>query len=144
MTVPCFRASPDYNRFNSESILNAYRLEYDAVHAITPDIPITTNLMGTYQPLDYQMWAKYMDFISWDNYPDNDTSLEETAMRHDLMRGLKQGKPFALMEQTPSVTNWHPYNMLKRPGVMRLLLSGRRPRRRYCDVLPDEKKYRCL
>ena len=25
------------------------------------------------------------------------------------------------MEQTPSVTNWHPYNLLKRPGVMRLL-----------------------
>lgn len=112
--------SLDYRRFNSESILNAYRLEYDAIHAVTPDIPITTNLMGTYQPLDYQMWAKYMDFVSWDNYPANDTPASGVAMRHDLMRGLKQGKPFALMEQTPSVTNWLPYNMLKRPGVMRL------------------------
>lgn len=112
--------SLDYKRFNSESLLKAFRLEYDAIHAITPKIPITTNLMGTYQPLDYQMWGKYMDFISWDNYPANDTPLEETAMRHDLMRGAKQGKPFALMEQTPSVTNWLPYNMLKRPGVMRL------------------------
>lgn len=112
--------SLDYRRFNSESILNCYRLEYDTIHAITPDIPITTNLMGTYQPLDYQMWAKYMDFISWDNYPSNEAPFEETAMRHDLMRGLKQGKPFALMEQTPSVTNWLPYNALKRPGVMRL------------------------
>lgn len=110
----------DYKRFNSESILNAFRLEYDAIHAITPNIPITTNLMGTYQPLDYQMWAKYMDFISWDNYPTYDARTEEAAMRHDLMRGLKQGKPFALMEQTPSVSNWHPYNALKRPGVMRL------------------------
>lgn len=113
--------SLDYSRFNSESILNAYRLEYDAIHATTPDIPITTNLMGAYKPLDYQMWAKYMDFVSWDNYPANNSPLEETAMHHDLMRGLKQGKPFGLMEQTPSVTNWHPYNMLKRPGVMRLL-----------------------
>lgn len=112
--------SLDYKRFNSESILNCYRLEYDTIHEITPDIPITTNLMGTYQPLDYQMWAKYMDFISWDNYPSNEAPFEETAMRHDLMRGLKQGKPFALMEQTPSVTNWLPYNALKRPGVMRL------------------------
>lgn len=112
--------SLDYRRFNSESILNAYRLEYDAIHAVTPDTPITTNLMGTYLPLDYQMWGKYMDFISWDNYPANDAPIESAAMRHDLMRGLKQGKPFALMEQTPSVTNWHPYNMLKRPGVMRL------------------------
>ncbi len=112
--------SLDYRRFNSESILDCYRLEYDAVHAITPDIPITTNLMGNYPDLDYQMWARYMDFISWDNYPANDTPIEETALRHDLMRGLKQGKPFALMEQTPSVTNWLPYNALKRPGVMRL------------------------
>ena len=112
--------SLDYRRFNSESILNCYRMEYDAIHAITPDIPITTNLMGNYQSLDYQMWAKYMDFISWDNYPTNEAPYEETAMKHDLMRGLKQGKPFALMEQTPSVTNWLPYNALKRPGVMRL------------------------
>lgn len=112
--------SLDYRRFNSESILDCFRLEYDAVHAITPDIPITTNLMGNYQPLDYQMWAKYMDFISWDNYPAYNATLEDTAFKHDLMRGIKQGKPFALMEQTPSVTNWHPYNALKRPGVMRL------------------------
>lgn len=112
--------SLDYRRFFSESMLKAYRIEYDAIHSITPDIPITTNLMGAYHPLDYQMWANYMDFISWDNYPANDTPLEEIAMRHDLMRGLKQGKPFALIEQTPSVTNWLPYNMLKRPGVMRL------------------------
>ena len=112
--------SLDYRRFNSESILECFRLEYDAVHAITPDIPITTNLMGAYQPLDYQMWGKYMDFISWDNYPAHDAPPEQAAFHHDLMRGLKQGKPFALMEQTPSVTNWHPYNALKRPGVMRL------------------------
>lgn len=110
----------DYRRFNSESILNCYKLEYDAIHAVTPNIPITTNLMGPYQDLDYHMWADYMDFISWDNYPSNDTPFEETAFKHDLMRGLKQGKPFALMEQTPSVTNWLPYNALKRPGVMRL------------------------
>ncbi len=113
--------SLDYRRFNSESILNCFRLEYDTIHAITPDIPITTNLMGAYQELDYQMWAKYMDFISWDNYPAVGSPIAETALKHDLMRGLKQGMPFALMEQTPSVTNWHPYNALKRPGEMRLL-----------------------
>lgn len=112
--------SLDYRRFNSESILDCYRLEYDAIHTITPHIPITTNLMGNYQPLDYQMWAKYMDFVSWDNYPAYNDTLEVTSFKHDLMRGLKQGKSFALMEQTPSVTNWHPYNALKRPGVMRL------------------------
>lgn len=70
--------------------------------------------------LDYQKWAKELDFVSWDNYPANEDSIASIALRHDLMRGIKQGKPFALMEQTPGVTNWLPYNALKRPGVMRL------------------------
>lgn len=112
--------SLDYRRFNSDSILECCKLEYDALKAITPDIPITTNLMGTYKALDYQKWAKELDFVSWDNYPANEDSIASIALRHDLMRGVKHGKPFALMEQTPSVTNWLPYNALKRPGVMRL------------------------
>ena len=43
-------------------------------------------------------------------------------MNHDLMRGIKGGQPFYFMEQTPSVTNWLPYNALKRPGGMGLLI----------------------
>ncbi|BBF45276.1 beta-galactosidase [Lachnospiraceae bacterium KM106-2] len=112
--------SLDYRRFMSDSILNCYKMEYEAIKEITPDIPVTTNLMGFFKPLDYGKWAKYMDFISWDNYPSNEMSAQEIAMAHDLMRGVKQGKPFALMEQTPSVTNWLEYNALKRPNVMRL------------------------
>lgn len=112
--------SLDYRRFNSDSILECYRLEYEAVKKYTPDIPVTTNLMGFYKPLDYQKWAKYMDLVSWDNYPSIANTPAEIALGHELMRGIKQGKPFLLMEQTPSVTNWHPYNALKRPGVMRL------------------------
>lgn len=112
--------SLDYRRFNSDSILECCKLEYDALKKVTPNIPVTTNMMGAYKALDYQKWAKELDFVSWDNYPSNEDSIASIALRHDLMRGIKQGKPFALMEQTPSVTNWLPYNALKRPGVMRL------------------------
>ncbi len=112
--------SLDYRRFNSDSILECYRLEYEAVKKYTPDIPVTTNLMGFYKPLDYQKWAKNMDLVSWDNYPSNQDTPAQIAFSHDLMRGIGGGKPFLLMEQTPSVTNWLPYNALKRPGVMRL------------------------
>ncbi len=112
--------SLDYRRFNSDSILECYRLEYEAVKRHTPDIPVTTNLMGFYKPLDYQKWAKYMDMVSWDNYPSNQDTPAQIALSHELMRGIGGGKPFLLMEQTPSVTNWLPYNALKRPGVMRL------------------------
>ncbi len=112
--------SLDYRRFYSDSMLDCYRLEYDAVKKHTPDIPVTTNFMEFYKILDYQKWSEYLDFISWDSYPSVDASSAQMALNHELMRGLKQGKPFVLMEQTPSVTNWQPYNELKRPGVMRL------------------------
>ncbi|AIQ27668.1 beta-galactosidase [Paenibacillus sp. FSL P4-0081] len=112
--------SLDYRRFMSHSLLECYKLEHAAIREQSKSIPITTNLMGFYPELDYFEWAKYMDVISWDNYPALDTPVSHTAMTHDLMRGLKNGQPFMLMEQTPSQQNWMPYNSVKRPGVMRL------------------------
>ncbi len=112
--------SLDYRRFMSKSLLDCYIIEYEAIKKHTPDIQVTTNLMGTYPQLDYFQWAEHMDVISWDNYPSLNTPYSLTAMKHDLMRGLKSGQPFMLMEQTPSQQNWQAYNSLKRPGVMRL------------------------
>lgn len=112
--------SLDYSRFNSDSMLDCYLLEYDAIKKHIPDSVVTTNLMGFFKQLDYFKWAKYLDIVSWDSYPGLATPVSFTAMAHDLMRGLKDGQPFMLMEQTPSQQNWQPYNSLKRPGVMRL------------------------
>jgi beta-galactosidase len=74
---------------------------------------------------DYDYWklAPALDFISWDSYPmwhnekDETTLACYTAMYHDLMRTLKQGKPFVLMESTPGATNWQPTSKLKKPGM---------------------------
>lgn len=110
----------DYNRFMSDSSLECYKGEYEAIRRFSSDIPITTNLMEVFKPFDYSKWAKHMDVISWDNYPPMNAVMANIAMRHDQMRGLKNGQPFMLMEQTPSSQNWMPYNSLKRPGVMRL------------------------
>lgn len=111
--------SIDYRRFNSESILKNFLNEKEAIRKYDKETPITTNLMGAYKPLDYFKFAKEMDIVSWDNYPSYDTPVSYTAMMHDLMRGLKDGQPFMLMEQTPSQQNWQPYNSLKLPGQMR-------------------------
>lgn len=112
--------SLDFRRFMSDSLLDCYKIEANAIREYSKDVPITTNLMGTFPQLNYFDWAKEMDIISWDNYPSITTPVSETAMVHDLMRGLKDGAPFMLMEQTPSQQNWQAYNSLKRPGVMRL------------------------
>lgn len=111
----------EYRRFMSESMLECFKSEYREIKKEMPDIPVTTNLMGFYKQLDYQKWAKDMDFISWDSYPSPSDTPAEIALQHDLMRGVKNQESFVLMEQTPSVTNWLPYNKLKRPGEMRLL-----------------------
>jgi beta-galactosidase len=110
----------DYRRFQSDSMLECFKLERDALRATTPDIPITTNLMGTYPHLDYRAWAKELDVVSWDCYPWPSANPSDIAFLHDLNRGLKDGRPFMLMEQTPSSQNWQPVNALKRPGVLRL------------------------
>ena len=110
--------SIDYCRFNSDSLLANFIMERDEIRSFDKETPITTNLMGTYKALDYFKWAKEMDIVSWDNYPSYNTPWSFTAMRHDLMRGLKNA-PFMLMEQTPSQQNWQRYNSLKRPGQMR-------------------------
>jgi beta-galactosidase len=110
----------DYRRFQSDSMLECYKLERDAIRALSPDIPITTNMMGTFPHLNYRAWAKELDVVSWDCYPRPNAAPSDIAFLHDLNRGLKDGQPFMLMEQTPSSQNWQPVNALKRPGVLRL------------------------
>lgn len=112
----------DYQRFMSDSIFELYQGEYDIIKSVTPDILITTNFMVDFKPLDYFKWAKQIDVISWDSYPnpEPDYDLAITAFNHDLMRSLKGGQPFFLMEQASSQINWRPYNTNKRPGVMNL------------------------
>ena len=110
----------DYDRFQSDSILECCRGEIAVLREVTPEIPITTNMMGAFKPLDYHRWAKELDVVSWDSYPARNASPADIAFRHSLMRGLKDGEPWMLMEQTPSQQNWQAYNSLKRPGIMRL------------------------
>ncbi len=110
----------DYKRFQSDSMLECFMLERDAIRSITPDIPITTNMMGTFPLLDYRAWAQEVDVIAWDCYPWPNADPGDIAFLHDLNRGLKDGQPFMLMEQTPSSQNWQRVNALKRPGVLRL------------------------
>ena len=111
----------DYRRFQSQSQLECYKNERDAIREYDAATPITTNLMGTFKDLDYFEWAKEMDVVSWDNYPGMDTPPSYTAMCHDLMRGIGGNKPFMLMEQTPNQQNWFPFCKVKRPGEVRKL-----------------------
>ncbi|MFW6252528.1 MAG: beta-galactosidase [bacterium] len=41
----------------------------------------------------------------------------DVAFMHDLVRSVKGGKPFMLMESTPSMTNWQQVGKRKEPGM---------------------------
>ncbi|PWD52527.1 beta-galactosidase [Serinibacter arcticus] len=109
----------DYYRFTTDNAIRQYNEEKAAIRQFS-DLPATTNFMGFFQPLDYHRWAPHLDFASWDNYPPRSDEPWRTALTHDLMRGLKDGAPFWLMEQTPTVTASRDVNPVRRPGIMRL------------------------
>ncbi|MEO7414574.1 MAG: beta-galactosidase [Opitutaceae bacterium] len=113
----------DFKRFTSDAFLELCVMERDILRMATPAIPITTNFIGFFKPLDHWRWAPELDFTSWDSYPDPATghAAEITAASgHDLTRSLKKDHPWVLMEQVTSQVNWRPTNVLKRPGIMRL------------------------
>lgn len=114
-------AALDYLRFMTDANIACFLGEYQAIKAVTPDLIVTTNISGYIKKLDQFKWAKYVDIVAWDNYPRPEHRMSTVALKHDLMRGLKEGQSYILAEQTPSKQNWQPYNILKRPGMMRLL-----------------------
>ncbi|WP_340375188.1 beta-galactosidase [Streptomyces sp. SS7] len=110
----------DYRRFMTDALLGCFTAEKEAIRRHDPETPVTTNFMGMYRPVDYHRWAPHLDFASWDCYPPLDAPPTWSALGHDLMRGLKDGAPFWLMEQTPSTTACRDVNPLRRPGELRL------------------------
>ena len=114
-----------WDRFVTDSHISFYENEIAPLREITPDIPITTNFMRMYDEIDYQEFSKHVDLVSWDNYPDwciyPDTEVaEETAFVHDVFRSMKDGKPFFMMESTPSVVNHKQINKIPAPGIQML------------------------
>ncbi|OXM13660.1 beta-galactosidase [Paenibacillus herberti] len=115
----------DWRRFVTHQTTDFCRAEIAPLKAANPDLPSTTNLMDLFYDLDYRELAKAIDVISWDAYPMWHKEASDVGMatwfafNHDIFRTLK-GKPFLLMESTPSLTNWQPISKLKRPGMHRL------------------------
>jgi beta-galactosidase len=110
----------DFDRFSSDELRACYEAEV-AVIREGSDVPVTTNFMGFFKPVDYWRWAPLVDIVSDDTYPDPADPLSSSyaSMVRDLMRSLGGGAPWLLMEQSPSAVNWREQNAAKSPGQMR-------------------------
>ena len=116
----------DWKRFVTHQTIDFMKNEIAPLRELTPNVPVTTNMMGTYSGLNYWKMAAELDVVSWDSYPawhgvEEDWKLgSSVSFIHDIYRCLKGGKPFMLMESTPSNVNWQEVCKLKRPGMHRL------------------------
>ncbi|MGW5862259.1 beta-galactosidase [Streptomyces sp. NPDC055239] len=112
----------DYWRFSSDELLACYLAEKETLTRITPTVPVTTNFVPIAKTLDLFAWAPHLDVVAYDSYPDphDPDSLQRTAFSYDVMRGLKGGRPWLLLEQAPGAVNWRERNGRKPPGRMRL------------------------
>ncbi len=117
----------DWQRFTTDQHVDFFLAESAPLRRITPQVPLTVNMMGTYPGIDYFKFAPHVDVISWDSYPgwhEHGSDAEVgtyVGFVHDLNRSLKR-KPFMLMESTPAQQNWKTICRAKRPG-MHLLSS---------------------
>lgn len=115
----------DWLRFVNDQHVSFMREEMVPLRELTPDIPCTTNFMGTHEGTNYWQWAEHVDQIANDLYPlpDDRANTWQHAIRadfiHSLMRGMSGGKPWMLLECSPSSVNWGGINKLKRPGAHR-------------------------
>lgn len=111
----------DWKRFVTDQVIDFMKEERDAVKAVNPEIPVTTNFMYDFYQYNYFKFKDQLDVISWDAYPQwhnegNAPVAADFALWHDVMRSLKR-QPFLLMESTPSYTNWTPVSKMKKPGM---------------------------
>ncbi|MEV0196613.1 beta-galactosidase [Nonomuraea sp. NPDC050691] len=112
----------DWARFCSDALLEHYRAERDVLRERTPGVPVTTNFMGLFKPVDSWRWAPEEDIVANDWYPDPADPLfpVRAALTHDLTRSLGGGRPWLLLEQAASAVNWRPHNPPKAAGQLRL------------------------
>lgn len=113
----------DFRRFTSDALISLYRMERDILRNAGATQPITTNFMGAFKPADYWKWAQEVDLVADDCYPDphDPESFRAAAFQRDLMRSLKPGVPWLLMEQSTNALNWRTNNGEKPPGQMAAL-----------------------
>lgn len=112
----------DFKRYSSDLMLSMYTEQVEIIRAVDPHAVITTNFMGFFHLVDYHTWAPHVDVIADDIYPDplDPHTPSTTALTQELMRSLRGGKPWMVMEQAITTVNWRAHNVPKTPAQTRL------------------------
>nr|BFE81029.1 hypothetical protein GCM10020093_036300 [Planobispora longispora] len=112
----------DFRRFSSDALVELYTAERDLLKKITPEVPVTTNLMaGAHMDMDCRSFAAEVDVVATDHYliGEREEPHVDLAFAADYARSLNGGRPWLLMEHSTSAVNWQPRNFAKTPGELR-------------------------
>lgn len=111
----------EFRRFASDTWVKYQKMQIDILREYT-EIPVTHNLMGHFSDISAYDLSRDLDFVSWDNYPDNQwgtSEYEYVSMAHEIMRGTKD-KGFVVMEEQSGPAGWDILGSTPRPGQLRL------------------------
>ncbi len=111
----------EFRRFSSDSWVRYQQTQIDIIRKYS-GAPVTHNLMGHFSDINAYDLSRGLDFVSWDNYPDNqwgDSEYEYVSMAHENMRGAKN-KNFVVMEEQAGPAGWDVLGSSPRPGQLRL------------------------
>lgn len=111
----------EFRRFSSDTWVKYQKMQIDILREYT-NLPVTHNLMGHFSDINAYDLSHDLDFVSWDNYPDNQwgtSEYEYVSMAHENMRGAKD-KGFVVMEEQAGPAGWDILGSTPRPGQLRL------------------------
>lgn len=118
----------DWRRYASWQLEDFYRWEAEPLRRLSPGVPVLTNLMGTFEWVNYHGLGKDLDVVAEDSYPGYQAGSPgiagqavETSFKFDLLRCLKgESRPWFLMESCVDGNSvWKPLH-LKPPGLHHL------------------------
>ncbi|MFT4111527.1 beta-galactosidase [Silvibacterium sp.] len=124
----------DYYRYQSDANASFLEEQLTVLRRLCPQHFITTNNAGLVDNLNLRDLYRNLDFASADNYPsffaiilaDSGASLPPeaiaalTSLGHDTARGLKDGKPFFIMEEQSGKSGQPFFSPQPEPGQLRL------------------------
>lgn len=113
----------DFRRFTSDISIDFMRAEIAALRRFS-SAPVTTNLMGLHDGIDYAKQVAELDLVADDQYPGYSpfsANLERdvcaVSFKSDLHRSFKPDRPWLVMESCPDAPQWRHPVTLKRPKL---------------------------
>ena len=123
----------DYDRYQSYANASSAEEQLGMLRKVCPRHFVTTNNVGApLDTIDLRELFKNLDFVCHDNYPGfiqiffgggkmpTDQVATITALGHDSMRSVKDGKPFLIMEEQSGKAGQSFFGPQPHPGQLRL------------------------